>query len=205
MAGRSRTNRALEPFLSSLAHPAPPLACAATGKRVTPTEIAAIVTASSVGAATAIHRIRSDVSTPRVATPAAIAVTVPLAILESTAPPASATGRPQPGRQDAPLAPISRRTQPIRASQPRTHARTCATPGFTAPAAAARRARPVPGHLATRFLTVRLTARATTASVQSPPFALWSPLPATAATSAPFCAFCPLRCGILTGRGGDST
>ena len=161
--------------------------------------VATVATTAATPAATPVVTV--DV------TPAATAVPVPLAILACTAPPASAIGRPLPqsGRQDAPRAPISRRTQPIRASQPRTHARTCATPGFTAPAAAARRARPVPGHLATRFLTVRLTARATTASVQSPPFALWSPLPATAATSAPFCAFCPLRCGILTGRGGDST
>ena len=160
--------------------------------------VATVATTAATPAATPVVTV--DV------TPAATAVPVPLAILACTAPPASAIGRPLPqsGRQDAPRAPISRRTQPIRASQRQAHVHMCAARIFTARAAAACPARPVPGHLATRFLTVRLTARATTASVQSPPFALWSPLPATAATAAPFCAFCPFRRGILTRQGGDS-
>ena len=159
--------------------------------------VATVATTAATPAATPVVTV--DV------TPAATAVLVSLAVLASTAPPASATGRPLPSRQDAPRAPINRRTQRIRASQRQACVHMCAAPGFTARAAAACCARPVPGHLATRFLTVRLAARPTTASVQSPSFALWRPRSATAATAAPFCAFCPLRRGILTGRGGDST
>ena len=122
--------------------------------------VATVATTAATPAATPVVTV--DV------TPAATAVPVPLAILACTAPPASAIGRPLPqsGRQDAPRAPISRRTQPIRASQRQAHVHMCAARIFTARAAAACPARPVPGHLATRFLTVRLAARLTTASVQ---------------------------------------
>ena len=123
--------------------------------------VATVATTAATPAATPVVTV--DV------TPAVTAVLVSLAVLASTAPPASATGRPLPSRQDAPRAPISRRTQPIRASQPRTHARTCAALGFTGRAAAVRRARPVPGQPATRFPTARLAARAMTASVHHGP------------------------------------
>jgi len=74
-------------------------------------------------------------------------------------------------RVSAPLAPTSRLSRPIRASQRQAHAHLCATPSSIAPSPelGAWRARPVPRQVSTWFPTARRAAMPTTASVRCNP------------------------------------